>query len=179
MLAWWALSGASLPFDLAIRAALHSCASPPLTHVMLAITTLGSEWWMVPLGAVLVSRLVTTGRRRDAGRLVVVVWGAELLSQLMKLLFHRLRPPVFFGLVPAETYSFPSGHAFVGSLFYGLLAVLFLKGRWRWIAVAIAFVLGVSRVYLGYHYPTDVLGGWSLAVIGLALAARRTYVVRQ
>ena len=170
-LAWWALSGGSEVFDLAVRAVVHSWASPPLTHIMVAITTLGSEWWMVPLIVVLAVRLAATGRRRDAIRLTALILAAELFSQLMKLAFHRLRPPVFFGLLPAETYSFPSGHSFVGGLFYGLLAGIFLRGRWRWLAVGVAFLLGLSRVYLGYHYPSDVLGGWAMATVWLALDA--------
>jgi len=170
-LAWWALSGLSLAFDLAVREAVHSWASPGLTHVMVAITTLGSEWWMVPLIVVLSGLLVFTGRRRAAIRLTASILAAELFSQLMKLAFHRLRPPVFFGLLPAETYSFPSGHYFVGGLFYGLLAGIFLKGQWRWMGAAVAFLIGLSRVYLGYHYPSDVLGGWAMATVWLALDA--------
>jgi len=177
LLARWVLSGASMPFDTAIRTAVQAWASPPLTAVMLAITSLGSEFFMVPLGAVLVWYLIATGRRRSAIHFAVLSLSAELFSQLLKLALHRPRPPVFFGLSPAETYSFPSGHAFVASVFYGLLAMVFMAERPRGQRAAMAatawltpLLLGFSRVYLGYHYPSDVLGGWALAVAWLALA---------
>jgi undecaprenyl-diphosphatase len=143
--------------------------------MMLGITMLGSEWVMLPLGTVLVWRLATLRHRREAILLAAGSLGAELLSHLLKLAFHRVRPPVFFGLTPAENYSFPSGHAFVGAVFYGLLAGilsgLYSRRRMEAIAAALLVVLvvGFSRVYLGYHYPTDVLGGWTCAAGWLAM----------
>lgn len=170
LLARWVLAGESMLFDLRIRGAVHAWASPVLTGAMLAVTMLGSEWVMLPLGAVSVWCLATKGRGRQAILLAVGGLGAESVSALLKLAFHRPRPPVFFGLSPAENYSFPSGHAFVATVFYGLLAGILLESsrRWRWIAPVLT--IGFSRVYLGYHYPTDVLGGWACAAIWLALS---------
>jgi undecaprenyl-diphosphatase len=162
-------------FDLSIRGTVHSWASPALTSVMRGITMLGSEWVMLPLGTVIVWRLATLRHRRHAILLGAGSLGAELVSQVLKLAFHRLRPPVFFGLSPAENYSFPSGHAFVGTVFYGLLAgilaQLYCRRRVEAIALAVLTVLlvGFSRVYLGYHYPSDVLGGWTCAAGWLAM----------
>jgi undecaprenyl-diphosphatase len=178
LLARWVLSGASMPFDSAIRAAVHAWASPPLTRAMLAVTSLGAEFCMLPLGAILVWHLAATGRRRGAVHLAILSLSAELLTQLLKLAFGRPRPPVFFGLSPAETYSFPSGHAFVATVFYGVAAMVFLAGepsRRKRAAVAAAaclgsLAIGFSRVYLGYHYPSDVLGGWAAAAAWLAVA---------
>jgi undecaprenyl-diphosphatase len=161
--------------DLWIRDTVHGWASPLITDPLLAITMLGSEWVMLPLGAVLVWRLAIADRRRQAIRLAAGGLGAELVSNLLKLAFHRPRPPVFFGLAPAETYSFPSGHAFVATVFYGLLAGILIESSSRgrvWIAavaILMALSIGFSRVYLGYHYPTDVLGGWACAAGWLAL----------
>ena len=101
---------------------------------------------------------------------------AEAASDLLKWLLHRPRPLVYFGLAPAVNYSFPSGHAFVGTVFNGLLAAilcdLFPRRRAYIVAAAAALVLaiGFSRIYLGYHYPTDVLGGWLAAAAWLAMA---------
>jgi undecaprenyl-diphosphatase len=175
VLARWVLAGESMAFDLWIRGTVHSWASPFLTKAMLGITMLGSEWVMLPLGTVLVWRLATLGHRRQAILLAAGSLGAELVSHILKLAFHRLRPPVFFGLSPAENYSFPSGHAFVGTVFYGLLAVILAEFYRRRRREAIALVLltvllvGFSRVYLGYHYPTDVIGGWTCAAGWLAM----------
>ena len=171
----WVLADESMAFDLWIRGTVHSWASPFLTKVMLGITMLGSERVMLPLGTVLVWQLATLRHRHQAILLAAGGLGAELVSQLLKLAFHRLRPPVFFGLAPAETYSFPSGHAFVGTVFYGLLAgilaQLYCRRRVEAIALAVLTVLlvGFSRVYLGYHYPSDVLGGWACAAGWLAM----------
>jgi len=186
LLARWVLSGASMPFDTAIRAAVHAWASPPLTAVMLAITSLGAQFSMVPLGAILVWHWAATGRRRLALHFAVLSLSAELLSQLLKLAFARPRPPVFFRLSPAETYSFPSGHAFVATVFYGLAAMVFLAGepsRRKRAAIAAAawlasLAIGFSRIYLGYHYPSDVLGGWAAAIAWLALANQTTPAAR-
>ena len=132
---------------------------------------------MLPLGTVLVWRLATLRRRRHAVLLAAGSLGAELVSQVLKLAFHRVRPPVFFGLTPAETYSFPSGHAFVGTVFYGMLTGILvtlepLRRKRGWIAafaVPMTLLIGLSRIYLGYHYPSDVLGGWTCAALWLAL----------
>jgi undecaprenyl-diphosphatase len=156
-----------------IRDSVHGWASPLATDALVTITMLGSEWVMLPLGAVLVWRLATIGRRRQAILLATGGLGAELVSHLLKLAFHRPRPLVFFGLAPAETYSFPSGHAFVATVFYGMLAEILIESSGRrgvWIgAVLMALLIGFSRVYLGYHYPSDVLGGWACAAGWLAL----------
>jgi undecaprenyl-diphosphatase len=163
-------------FDLWIRDSVHSWASPFATGVLFAITMLGTEWVMLALGALAVWRLATLGYKRQAILLAVGALGSEAASELLKLGLHRLRPAVFFGLSPAVTYSFPSGHAFVGTVFYGLLAGIvidtFPSVRYRVMTVVTVTVLliGFSRVYLGYHYPTDVLGGWLCAAGWLAMA---------
>jgi undecaprenyl-diphosphatase len=174
----WVLSGESQPFDRAVRAAVQAWAAPLATRGLLAVTMLGSEWVMLPLGAVVVWRLAAIGRARQAALLALAGLAAELVSQLLKVAFHRPRPAVFFSLSPAETYSFPSGHAFVGSVFYGLLAAILItfacsRRQRGWIAAGAAltaFLIGFSRVYLGYHYPSDVLAGWTCAAGWLALA---------
>jgi len=177
LLARWVLAGESMPFDLGIRDAVHWWAPPFSTSAFFAITMLGSQWVMLPVGAVLFWRLEIIGRRRQAILLAVGVLGGELFSNLLKLAFHRPRPGVFFGLSSAETYSFPSGHAFVATVFYVLLADVlstFARSpRQRMgigaTTVVTVLLIGFSRVYLGYHYPSDVLGGWTCAVVWLAL----------
>jgi undecaprenyl-diphosphatase len=178
LLAGWMQAGQSMPFDLQVRGAVHAWASPLATYLLLAISMLGSEWVMLPLGAVLVWRLATLGRGRQAFLLAAVTLSAELASNILKLAFHRLRPAVFFGLTPAENYSFPSGHAFVGTVFYCVLATILvtfepLRRKQLWIAAAAALMvlaIGFSRVYLGYHYPSDILGGWICAAAWLGLS---------
>jgi len=164
--------GEAIGFDLPVRAAIHSRAFPALTAAMRLITMLGSEYFLVPLAAILVWRWEKRGERQAAYLLVGCSLSAEAMVQLLKALIHRPRPELFFGLVPTETYSFPSGHAFVPAVYFGMLAGILATGSWwRAAVVAMAALLGFSRVYLGYHYPSDVVAGWALAVVWLTLWA--------
>lgn len=175
LLARWVLAGDSMPFDLAIRSAVHTWVSPLVTSLLFGITTLGSGWLMAPLGALALWRLEATHRARQAIRLAAGSLGAEAVAEFMKFAFHRPRPAVFFGLPPAATYSFPSGHAFVGTVFYGLLAGMFIakfpreRRRIEAVTAVTILLIGLSRVYLGYHYPTDVLSGWLCATAWLSM----------
>jgi undecaprenyl-diphosphatase len=183
-IAGWVASGQATGFDLAVRDAVHAWASPPLTRGMLAVTSLGAEFTLLALGIVIVWRLAATGRRHQAILLGLGALSAELVTQVLKSALQRPRPVVFFGLSPAETYSFPSGHAFVATVFYALLAGIvtpFARSRRQRAAIAAVtavacLLIGLSRVYLGYHYPSDVLAGWAGAAAWLALA--RCFVMK-
>jgi undecaprenyl-diphosphatase len=161
--------GAPRQFDIAVRAAIHSLASPNLTRFMRGVTLLGSGWFLWPFGAIVVWRLVFANWRYEGARFAAIVLGANLLDEGLKLLFHRARPDAFFGVARPSTYSFPSGHSFVSFCFYLALASVIVRtsGTERgrsliWCAAALLIALiGLSRIYLGVHYPTDVLGGYA------------------
>jgi len=169
--------GDALRLDTPIRNAVHARSSPPLTAIMRGVSLFGSEVILVPLGAILVWRLVAAKRRRAAVVFAVAALGAEALDQIMKLLFYRPRPEPFFGLASPVTHSFPSGHAMVSCCFFGVLAVILAArqpSRLKRIAIFAAAALlvalmGFSRVYLGLHYPSDVLAGYAAAVVWLAV----------
>ena len=169
-LAYPMVRGQPIGFDAPLRAGVHGHAFPALTAAMRATTTLGSEYFLLPLAAILIWRWLRRGERQAAWWFAAGSLGAEAVAQLLKVLIHRPRPEVFFGLSPVETYSFPSGHAFVPAVFFWIAAGgLLAPARWRAAVVALAALLGFSRVYLGYHYPSDVVAGWVLAVAWLAL----------
>ncbi|MGA2268510.1 MAG: phosphatase PAP2 family protein [Bryobacteraceae bacterium] len=176
--------GDAMRLDTPIRNAVHARAAPPLTWAMRGVSQLGSEVFLVPLGIILVWWLAATGRRRAAVVFAAAALGAEALDQILKLLFHRLRPEPFFGSAEPLTYSFPSGHAMVSCCFFGVLAaILAARDRPRarrmaiWaVAALLAGLIGFSRVYLGFHYPTDVLAGYAAAVVWLAVV-RAVYLV--
>ena len=167
--------------DTPIRNAVHVRSSPPLTAMMRGVSLLGSEVVLVPLGVILVWWLLAAGRRRAAVVFAAAALGAEALDQIMKLLFDRPRPEPFFGLASPVTHSFPSGHAMVSCCFFGVLAAIlaargapWARSRLKRMAIFAAAALlvglmGFSRVYLGFHYPTDVLSGYAAAVIWLAV----------
>ena len=174
----------TMQFDAAIRGGLHRLASPALTEAFRTITFLGSEFFLIPFGAVLVWRLWKDGRKTAAALFVVAVAGGEALLGALKLVFHRPRPPVFFGLEEPASYSFPSGHAMLSVCFFGVAAAIFAsrcgarRRFWTWAgAAAASLLIGVSRIYLGMHYPSDVLAGYAAAVIWVA-AVRLEYEAR-
>jgi undecaprenyl-diphosphatase len=155
--------------------------SESLTSVMRAVTWLGSSWVIVPLTVITITILVVRHRVRVAVYLGVAVAGGSLLSTLAKHIIGRERPPEPLRLAHTVSSSFPSGHATQAAATYLALAVVFslfvLQRSTRvltWAAVIVVIALvGVSRVYLGVHWATDVLAGWilgSLWVAGLTLA---------
>jgi undecaprenyl-diphosphatase len=172
------LNGRGAAFDEAVRHAVQVRASVGLTRAMLWITRLGSAWFLVPFGLLVVRRLAATGRKRAAILLAGSALGGEGLTQLLKLVFHRTRPQAFFGLTSPANYSFPSGHAITACCFWGVLAaILAARARSGWVkaglwtsAAVLAALVGFSRVYLGMHYPTDVLAGYALGVMWVAVA---------
>jgi undecaprenyl-diphosphatase len=186
LFAWLAreiLAGQALRFDAAVRQGLHSLASPLLTRAMRGITLLGSEVILAPLGALVTWQLVRIGRRHAAVLFVTAAFGGEALNSILKLVFHRHRPEPFFGYTLPTSFSFPSGHSMVSVCFFGVLAAI-LTARWErrsrrlaaWIsAVVLALAIGASRIYLGVHYPSDVVAGYLAAVIWIG-AVRAGYV---
>ena len=166
------LRGETMGFDGAVRDAIHGIASPAMTRVMRVVTELGGAYLVWPLGLLLVILLANSGRRRDAVLLAVAVVGAHAFGEGMKLVFHRTRPDPWFSYPRPVTYSFPSGHAFVSYCFYLALAAILIQEDWRlpkrfaaWTAaLALTGLIGFSRVYLGVHYPTDVLAGYAAAI---------------
>ena len=172
-------------FDSSVRAAVHAHSSPALTRLMFAISFMGS-------GGLAVSALLAFALfrhfqwRRAAIWLVVTLAGALVLDLTLKFAFHRPRPVPFFGPIP-RTYSFPSGHSLFSFCFYGVLAGL-LAGRVRsmsarlliWLAAALLVLLiGLSRIYLGVHYPSNVIAGylagtiWAATMVALDRVRRR------
>lgn len=164
---------------------LHGVASPALNALMNALTTMGSSLVLIPLFVLVVAALLLKRRYGAALFLTVASVGALVIDATMKLIFQRPRPKLDYAAVLPD-YSFPSGHAMNSVVVYVTLALILwsLFGRRvGTIAIAIAAVLafgvGVSRIYLGYHYLTDVFGGFLagiiwLLVVGAAFRARPT-----
>jgi undecaprenyl-diphosphatase len=163
--------------DSAVLSGLRGYASPALDVAAQVLSLFGSEVVMVVL--IFVAGLLALRRRWGAFvSLLVVTGGAQLLNDVLKDLFQRTRPAPVMGLIPAQQFSFPSGHAMVSAAFYLFLAYL----AWRlfprlWSAavavglIVLVLLIGLSRLYLGVHYFTDVVAGyvagfiWTDAVI--------------
>ena len=173
-------------WEKALLLGLHAHASPALDGLMSGVTFVGGPKVMLPLallGLAIVWKsrpqpwiLSTTSEvsprvlRRASlpsplvWRVALIVGGAAAINFLTKLIFHRVRPHLWPSLTPEADYSFPSGHAMGAAAVATAVGLLLWQHRGYWLAWALGllFVLGVgwSRVYLGVHYPSDVLAGW-------------------
>jgi membrane-associated phospholipid phosphatase len=158
-------------FDLLVLQTLRRQATPTLDAVASALSWLGAEGLAV---VVVLTVLLLAWQRRLGGivALLLIVLGAQALNSVLKTLFKR--PLAILTALPGQAWSFPSGHAMVSLATYGFLAYLgwrLLSGGWRWlwiVALALLILLvGLSRLYLGVHYATDVLAGYLTGFIWL------------
>jgi undecaprenyl-diphosphatase len=154
----FALDAVATPF-------LHALASPALDALMNGATFAGSNLWIPPLFVIAVAVLLRLRRFGAALFLAVSSGGSLLLNELMKLFFQRPRPQLPWAHVLPD-YSFPSGHTMNSVAFYLALAVIVWSIRGRGaglvataLAMGLAVLIGISRIYLGFHYFTDVIGG--------------------
>jgi undecaprenyl-diphosphatase len=153
-------------FDFAIRNKVHEYASPTITKWMIWISFIGGDG--LTAAAILSVTLFLAFRwRRAAVWMLVNISGTLILDLTLKYSFARLRPTPFFVPMP-HTPSFPSGHSLFSFCFYGVLAGLLAdrieSRRWQiliWtLAAALVGAIGLSRIYLGVHYPSDVIAGY-------------------
>ena len=154
------------PFDISTELAVHRLDSTPLDIVMRSATTIGSDVVIWPTVA-LVALLAIRARQRAVAWIIVGDAAAAVIANnVLKVIFARSRPQLFDKIGLPTSYSFPSGHAMSAMAIWGGLAAclmaLYPTAR-RGILVAaivLIFLIGTSRVYLGVHWPTDVMGGW-------------------
>ncbi|MBE3589801.1 MAG: phosphatase PAP2 family protein [Firmicutes bacterium] len=161
----------------------HSWAGPAGVRAMALVTELGYARPIAAIGLAVVVYWIWRGTAWKALVLAVDTLVLEALNTYTKNAFHRLRPNLF----PHEAvagYSFPSGHAFAAVAFFGCAAYLMAKGAPRrtrrliwWAWGVLALLLGLSRLVLGVHYPTDVIGGYlaGAALLGGVVAGVRRW----
>ena len=162
------------PFDEPLLRAAQGVAGESFDRFALALDAVGYQWGVVPLDIALVVVLALTRWKREGVFAGIALAGSALLNLGAKQLFARERPSLWESIHPETTYSFPSGHA-MGSMTLAMVLVLLAwRTRWRWWvaipALAFALSVGVSRVYLGVHYPSDILAGWVAACAWAVLA---------
>ena len=163
--------------DLPVWSWMITHRTDALTRIAVVITTVGSTIAMAVIAAIAVVLLWVRGRRGDAALVAVVAAGAGLLVVVAKPVVGRVRPPEEYRLVLETNQSFPSGHAVASSAIIGVLCVVFVPWigrRWLRVVVVLAAVvavvlIGVSRLYLGVHWATDIIGGWLTGVGWLLL----------
>ena len=169
-------AGKTQAFDEAVLRFLGAHRTKGLDTAMLEITALGTGTVVLIIVGVSALFLSLTRHRYSALLLLVATGGGLALNLVLKLFFDRPRPHVVVWGTNAVSSSFPSGHAMSATIVYSTVAYLaarLARRRWqRWVVMCLAAIVVVlistSRLYLGVHYPSDVLAG---AVVGLAWAA--------
>ena len=161
--------------DALTSAAAHTHAAHPVVAVSLAVTLLGSTHIVFLLCALVAAALLASRLWHASLALIVAVSLTQPVVELIKHLVSRPRPPANATVAEAAGYSFPSGHSATAAAMFGVLALVALghfHGRARTLValggVAVVAVVGLSRVLLGAHYPTDVAAGW---LTGATIAA--------
>jgi undecaprenyl-diphosphatase len=176
MLAGHVTSGSTQAFDNAVLRWLGAHRVANLDAVMLDITSLGTSSVVAMVVGVAALFLWLNQHKHSAILLFVATFGGVILNNLLKLGFERPRPEVIPWVTTAAFYSFPSGHAMSATIVYSTVAYLAARlQRTRAARLAISLVATIvvalvclSRLYLGVHYPSDVLAG---VIIGLAWAS--------
>lgn len=171
-------------WDRAILAWYAAHRTPALTQLARNLAIIGGVVCL-PVITVVISGLLARYRSHaHAWFLVLALAGATVINVLAKVAFQRPRPDQLVSVLAESGFSFPSGHTMANTAFGIALGLVFWKGRWGWPATILgwswAILIGVSRNYLGVHYPTDVVVGFlfSLAwVVGLYLVIRRRWTV--
>ena len=169
------VDGGALPVDVSIMMTLRQWDWAGFEASSLLLADVGYKWGVVPFDVALIALLFVAGRIRKGLFFASAVGGSALLNLAAKAWFARERPSLWEAIVHESTYSFPSGHA-MGSatLAFAVIALTWdTRARWPVLAAALLFAIAValSRVWLGVHYPSDILAAWAAAaawVFGLA-----------
>ena len=156
----------------------HQHASPTVTQVARTISFFGSVGWLTAVSIGVALFLVLRRDWLNASLIALVMGGGGALNVVLKHFFHRERPVLENPLVTLSSYGFPSGHTMGATLLYGLLALLAWKNlrnraaRLAWVVGACFWILLIvlTRIYLGAHYLTDVLGALAAGLFWLAFS---------
>ena len=173
--------------DVATMAWMASHTTPLGLRIFGTVTRLGDVPVMPAIG--LGGAVVLWYQRH---RLVLVCWvaafaGGVLVNRLLKHLVHRTRPVLAVERMHETSFSFPSGHTMAATIGYGMLAYVLATYWWPTglrhrvlflVAAALALAVGLSRIYLGMHFPTDVIGGMAAGTAWLAICVTGTRIAR-
>jgi undecaprenyl-diphosphatase len=165
------------PLDQAIYRTLYAGHRPALAAIAHVLTALGEPTVLIAAGLLWAVWLWTRGHRHLPFVLIAVTMIGRLLSELQKLSIARARPDLEPHLVVVQTSSFPSGHSASSMIFYLTMALtLNPGGPWHRplaaAAILLSVLIGLSRVMLGVHWPSDVVGGWAFGLLWVMLTLR-------
>jgi membrane-associated phospholipid phosphatase len=152
--------------DTTVSRLIYSLRTPPLTAFMLFITDLGADYILVGLVAIIIF-LIWKRHRKEALLFLIITAMGVFINSTLKILIQRPRP-LISPMISASSYSFPSGHAMNSFVFYAFLSFYIFHFTRRKLLSSIVSILcavlilliGFSRIYLGVHYPSDILAGY-------------------
>lgn len=175
----WRLKEGGLRWDVDILMAIHSSSTSALDRFALVFTKLGTTWGVFPASIALMLLMLFLRQRRSLTYLLITLPGCAIVNRVAKAFMQRARPSLWESTFPHEPdFAFPSGHAMSSMVFVAVLVILTWGTRWCWLATFLGglFVVTIAwtRLYLGVHYPSDILAGWMIA---LAWAAGVNWVL--
>jgi membrane-associated phospholipid phosphatase len=163
----WESEG-GFPWDEPILLAIHSTANPQLDQLAAGLTKLGVFWGVFPVAIAIALAMLIQRRWRKLAYLVTTLLGSIVINRTAKVLLHRVRPHLWESPAPEFDYGFPSGHAMSSMTLVAALLILSWGSRWFWLVAIVGslFVLAIgwTRLYLGVHYPSDILAGWTASI---------------
>lgn len=167
------------PWDVSTLLWIHGKSSPQLDVFASLLTKLGVFWGVFPVATLISLVLLIKRKWRLLAYLIPTLLGSIIINRTAKLLLHRVRPHLWESPAPEFDYGFPSGHAMSSMTLVAALIVLTWGTRWLWSVLIIGslFVLAIgwTRLYLGVHYPSDILAGWMASIawaVGVSLLIR-------
>ncbi len=166
---------------------LHSQSNPFLDVVFNFFSTIGGLIAVPIMTAIVFGFLVWQRKFYWAWLTVIALAGGMAMNEVLKIVFQRPRPELWIIRHQLTSYSYPSGHATASFCFFGLLAWigvryfnhLAIKVLWLVLMIFIILMVGLSRIYLGAHYPTDVIGGWLSSALWLAILLNSGYFLKR
>lgn len=177
-LSWEVWEKETFFFDAPLLMRVHHWASPFLDQLMLDITQLGNPIGAITISVIILGWLLGQKQFLEFGFFAIVSFGAIILNNGLKLRFTRPRPTLWESLIQETSYSFPSGHALGSIVLYGSFAYLLARSYPSrspliyGVASVIITLIGLSRLYLGVHYPTDIIAGYIIGFLWLRICIK-------
>ncbi|WP_414572243.1 phosphatase PAP2 family protein [Nostoc sp. CCY 9925] len=169
-------NGDGFPWDVPTLLAVHSTQNPQLDVLAVMLARIGSPWTSSVMAAAIAFILLLQKRWRSLAYVLTISLGSVIISRTGKELMHRVRPHLWDSIAPELSFAFPSGHAIASITLVAILLILSWATPWRRLVFIFGslYVIAIAwcRVYLGVHFPSDILAGWMVALawaIGVSL----------